>query len=73
MCTSGGPSKGGHPQHGEAAREAEKVQEVGVQEASHMYMPAGTVTGLLDATYCSPYSMLVRERKKLLLEIGATH
>ena len=72
MCTSGGPSKGGHPQHGEAAREAEKVQEVGVQEASHMYMPVGTVTGLLDATYCSPYSMLVRERKKLLLEIGAT-
>ena len=37
-----------------------------------MYMPAGTVTGLLDATYCSTYSMLVRERKKLLLEIGAT-
>ena len=37
-----------------------------------MYMRVGAVTGLLDATYRGPYCVLVRERKKLLLEIGAT-
>ena len=45
------------------AKEAEKVREVGVHEAS---------IRLLDATYCGPYHVLVRERKKLLLEIGVT-
>ena len=53
------------------AKEAEKVQEVGVQEASHVYMQVGAVTGPLDATYRGPYRVLIRE-KKLLLEIGAT-
>ena len=54
------------------AREAEKAREVGVQEASHVYMCVGAVTGPLDATYCGPYRVLVREKKKLLLKIGAT-
>ena len=54
------------------AKEAEKVQEVGVQEASHVYMRVGAVTSLLDATYRGPYRVLIRERKKLLLEVGAT-
>ena len=45
---------------------------MGVQEASHVYMRVGAVTGLLDAMYLGPYPVLVRERKKLLLEIGAT-
>ena len=48
------------------AREAEKAQEVGVQEASHIYVHEGAVTGPLDATYC----LLVKEQKKMLLEIG---
>ena len=54
------------------ATQAEKVQEVGVQEASHMYMRVGAVTVPLDATYHDPYRVMVRERKKLLLEVGAT-
>ena len=33
------------------AKGVEKVQEVGVQEASHMYVQKGPVTGPLDATY----------------------
>ena len=36
------------------AKEAEKVQEVGVQEASHVYVRVGAVTIPLDATYCGP-------------------
>ena len=38
------------------AREAEKVRKVGVQEACHMYVCVGAVTGPLDATaqmYCN--------------------
>ena len=54
------------------AKEAEKVQEVGVQEASHVYVRVGAVTIPLDATYCGPYRVLIKEKKKLLLEIGAT-
>ena len=54
------------------AKEAEKVQEVGVQEASHVYVRVGAVTIPLDATYCGPYCVLIKEKKKLLLEIGAT-
>ena len=54
------------------AKEAEKARVVGVQEASHVYMREGAVIGPLDATYRGPYHVLVREKKKLLLEIGAT-
>ena len=54
------------------AREAEKRQEVGVQEASHVYVRVEAVTGPLDATYRGPYHVLIKERKKLLLEVGAT-
>ena len=45
---------------------------MGVQEASHVYVREGAVNGPLDATYRGPYRVLVRERKKLLLDIGAT-
>ena len=45
---------------------------MGVQEASHVYVREEAVIGPLDATYRGPYRMLVRERRKLLLEIGAT-
>ena len=54
------------------AKEKEKEREVGIQEASHVYVREGAVIGPLDATYRGPYRVLVRERKKLLLEIGAT-
>ena len=54
------------------AKEAEKEQVVGVQDASHVYMRVGAVTGPLDATYRGPYQVMVTERKKLLLEVGAT-
>ena len=54
------------------AKEAEKKREVGVQEATHVYVREGAVIGPLDALYRGPYRVLVRERKKLLLEIGAT-
>ena len=37
-----------------------------------MYLREEAVIGLLDAMYRGPYCVLVRERKKLLLEIGAT-
>ena len=53
-------------------KEKEKKREVGIQEASHVYVREGAVIGPLDATYHGPYCVLVRERKKLLLEIGAT-
>ena len=36
-----------------------------------MYMRVVAVIGPLDATYRSPYRVMVRERKKLLLEAGA--
>ena len=36
-----------------------------------MYVREGVVIGPLDSTYRGPYRVLVRERKKLLLEIGA--
>ena len=45
---------------------------MGVQEESHVYVCEGAVIGPLDATYRGPYRVLVRERRKLLLEIGAT-
>ena len=53
------------------AKENEK-KEVGIQEASHVYLREGAVIGPLDATYRGPYRVLVRELKKLLLETGAT-
>ena len=45
------------------AKEAEKAQVVGVQEASHVYVRKGAVIRLLDATYRGPYRVLLRERK----------
>ena len=66
------PKKVDIPSTVKPAKEAEKVQEVGVQEASHVYVRVGAVTSRLDATYHRPYQVMVRERKKLLLEVGAT-
>ena len=57
------PEKVDIPSTVKPAREAEKVQEVGVQEASHVYARVGAVTGPLDAMYCGPYRVLVRERR----------
>ena len=45
---------------------------MGVQETSHMYVQEGADIGPLDVKYCGPYRVLVRERKKILLEIGAS-
>ena len=53
-------------------KEEEKAREVGIQEVSHVYVHEGTVIGPLDATSRGPYSVLVKEKKKFLLEIGAT-
>ena len=36
-----------------------------------MYLRVGAVTGQWDATYRGPYRVLIKEKKKLLLEIGA--
>ena len=66
------PEKVDIPSTVRPATEAEKVQEVGVQEASHVYVQVGAVTGPLDARYRGPHRLMVRERKKLLLEVGAT-
>ena len=41
------------------------------REEAHMYVCVRAVTGPLDTTYRGPYCVLVREKKKLLLEIGA--
>ena len=65
------PAKVKIPSTIKLAKEAEKARVVGVQEATQVYMGEGVVIGPLDATYCGPYRVLVRERKKLLLEIGA--
>ena len=65
------PAKMEIPSTIKPAKEAEKKREVGVQEAIHVYVREGAVIGSLDATYRGPYRVLVRERKKLLLEIGA--
>ena len=45
------------------AKEAEKAQVVGVQEASHVYVRKGAVIRPLDAAYRGPYRVLLRERK----------
>ena len=37
-----------------------------------MYVQEGADIGPLDVKYCGPYRVLVRERKKILLEIGAS-
>ena len=49
----------------------EKAREVGVQEASHVYVRKGAVIRPMDATYHGLYHVLVRD-KKLLLEMGAS-
>ena len=51
------------------AKEAGKAREVGVQE---VYVREGAVIRPRDARYRSPCGVLVREWKKLLVEIGAT-
>ena len=54
------------------AKEKENKTALGIQEASDVYVREGAVVGPLDATYRSPFRVLMREEKKLLLEIGAT-
>ena len=66
------PAKMEIPSTIKPAKEKEKERAVGVQEATHVYLREGVVTGPLDSTYRGPYHVLIRERKKLLLEIGAT-
>ena len=72
MCSSGAPGEGGHPQHGEAGQRSGEGARSGGPGGFPHDVRVGAVTGPLDATYCSPYCVLVRERKKLLLEVGAT-
>ena len=59
------PEKVDIPSTVKPAKEAEKVQEVGVQEASHVYVRVGAVTGPLDAMYRGPYSIVI-----LFIKIG---
>ena len=66
------PEKVDIPSTVKPAKETEKEQVVGVQDASHVYVRVGAVTSPLDATYRGQYRVMVRERKKLLLEVGAT-
>ena len=66
------PRTAAHTACWKPAKEAERKRQVGVHEASHVYVCEGAVIGPLDATYRGPYRVLVRERRKLLLEIGAT-
>ena len=56
----------------EASQGGEEGVTGGCPKASHVYVRKGAVIGPLDATYRGPYRVLVRERRKLLLEIGAT-
>ena len=56
----------------EAGQGGEEGVTGGCPKASHVYVRKGAVIGPLDATYRGPYRVLVRERRKLLLEIGAT-
>ena len=66
------PGKVDIPSTIRVAKEKEKKKEVGIQEASHVYVREGAVIGPLDATYRGPYRVLMRETKKLQLEIGVT-
>ena len=64
------PAKLDIPSTVKPTKKVEKAREVEVQEAGHVYVCEWVVIGPLDATYRSPYCVLVRERKKFLLEMG---
>ena len=66
------PAKLDIPSTVKPTKKVEKAREVEVQEAGHVYVCEWVVIGPLDATYRGPYCVLVRERKKFLLEMGAT-
>lgn len=42
-----------------------------VYEATHVFVREGAVVGPLDATYRGPYRVVMKEKKKFLLEVGA--
>ena len=62
-------------QHGEAGQRSREVARGGGPGGFlrvRLYVLVGAVTGPLDAMYRGPYRVLIKERKKLLLEVGAT-
>ena len=66
------PRSGGYSQHYQGGQGEGEEEGGEIQEASHVYVREGAVIRPLDATYPGPYRVLVREEKKLLLEIGVT-
>jgi len=53
-------------------KEKTLAQEVGVQHADYVMVREGAVVGPLDSKYRGPYKVMLREKKKLLVEIGAS-
>ena len=53
-------------------KEKALAQDVGVQHAEYLMVRQGAVVGPLDLKYRGPYKVMLRDRKKLLLEIGAS-
>jgi putative hemolysin len=53
-------------------KEKTLAQEVGVQHADYVMVREGAVVGPLDSKYRGPYKVMLRDKKKLLLEIGAS-
>ena len=53
-------------------KERAMAQSVGVQEADYVMVGEGAVVGPLDAKDRGPYKVMLRERKKLLVEMGAS-
>ena len=71
-CTSATAGEGGHPQHSEAGQRSREEARGGGPGGFPLVSAGRAVTGPLDATYRGPYRVLIKERKKLLLEVGAT-
>jgi len=53
-------------------KERAKARSVGIQEADYVMVREGAVVGPLDAKYRGPYKVMLREKKKLLVEMGAS-
>ena len=53
-------------------KERARACSVGIQEADYVMVREGAVVGLLDAKYRGLYRVMLRESKKLLVEMGAS-
>ena len=53
-------------------KERAMAQSVGVQDGDYVMVREGAVVGPLDSKYRGPYKVMLREKKKLLVEMGAS-